>query len=149
MRVALVHDWLVAQRGGENVLAALADRFPEAPIYTLIHRPGTVAKSIEQHPIITSFVQHLPGDFRKYLPLFPRAPAAPPPAPPPPPPPPAPRAAPAAPPWAPALPPPTPPSPARAPPPPPPPAPPHPPPRPHLRPPLPAGDPPCAPPVKE
>lgn len=76
MRVALVHDWLVAQRGGENVLLELARAFPEAPIFTLVHQAGSVDAEIERHPITTSFVQRLPGaprHFRQYLPLFPRA----------------------------------------------------------------------------
>lgn len=75
-RVALVHDWLVAQRGGENVLRELCRLFPSAPIYTLVHRPGSVDPAIETHSIHTSFIQRLPGApwrFRQYLPLFPQA----------------------------------------------------------------------------
>jgi len=76
MRVALIHDWLVHQRGGEYVLLELARLFPEAPIYTLVHWPGHVHPDLERHPIRTSFIQHLPGAprrFRQYLPLFPWA----------------------------------------------------------------------------
>ncbi len=76
MRVALVHDWLVAQRGGENVLLELARLFADAPIFTLVHTPGGVHPDIEAHPIHTSFVQRLvgaPRRFRHYLPLFPLA----------------------------------------------------------------------------
>jgi glycosyltransferase involved in cell wall biosynthesis len=76
MKVALVHDWLVSQRGGENVLLEIARLFPNAPIFTLVHQPGTVHPEIEAHPIRTSFIQNLPGTpqrFRHYLPLFPRA----------------------------------------------------------------------------
>ncbi|HSM13590.1 MAG TPA: glycosyltransferase [Thermoanaerobaculia bacterium] len=72
--VALVHDWLTGQRGGENVLAAIARRFPGAPIYTLFHFPGSVAPELEAHPIETSFLQRAPGldpGYRWYLPLFP------------------------------------------------------------------------------
>ena len=76
MRVALVHDWLVTQRGGENVLLEIARFFSEAPIYTLVHAPGAVDPELERRRIITSFIQGLPGaprSFRRYLPLFPRA----------------------------------------------------------------------------
>ena len=76
MRVALVHDWLVTQRGGENVLLELGRLFPAAPIFTLVHAPGRVHPEIEAHPIHTSFIQKLPGaprHFRQYLPLFPAA----------------------------------------------------------------------------
>ena len=74
--VALVHDWLTGQRGGENVLLALARLFPRAPIYTLFHFPGSVDAAIERHPIRTSFLQGAPAlvsSYRWYLPLFPFA----------------------------------------------------------------------------
>ena len=48
LKVALVHDWLTGQRGGEKVLEALAEIFPEAPIYTLFHFPGSQAEAIER-----------------------------------------------------------------------------------------------------
>jgi glycosyltransferase involved in cell wall biosynthesis len=76
VRVALVHDWLVGQRGGENVLLEMARLFRGAPIYTLVHRRGSVDPELEEHPIRTSFLQNLAGDppkFRRYLPLFPVA----------------------------------------------------------------------------
>jgi hypothetical protein len=37
MRVALVHDWLTGLRGGEKVLDALVELFPDAAIFTLVH----------------------------------------------------------------------------------------------------------------
>jgi glycosyltransferase involved in cell wall biosynthesis len=75
-RVALVHDWLTGMRGGEKVLEVLAAIFPEAPIFTLFHFPGSVSPAIESHPIRTSFLQRAPGireHYRRYLPLFPAA----------------------------------------------------------------------------
>lgn len=74
-----MHDWLVAQRGGEQVLLELARLFPEAPIFTLVHAPGAIHPELERHPIHTSLIQRLPGAprrFRQYLPLFPAAMAA-------------------------------------------------------------------------
>ena len=76
MRVALVHDWLTGMRGGERCLEVFCELFPEAPLYTLLHLPGRVSPIIEQRPIVTSFVQHLPAveqRYRWYLPLFPAA----------------------------------------------------------------------------
>ena len=76
LRVALVHDWLTGMRGGEQVLEILASMFPEAPIYTLFHFPGSVSKAIESHPIHTSFLQQAPKvreHYRRYLPFFPAA----------------------------------------------------------------------------
>ncbi len=75
-RVALVHDWLTGLRGGEKVLEAIAELFPEAPVYTLLHVPGSVGEALESHPIRTSFLARLPGVRRFYrhlLPLFPSA----------------------------------------------------------------------------
>ena len=75
-RVALVHDWLTGLRGGEKVLAAIAEHYPEAPIFTLLHVPGSVGEAIESHPIHTSFLQRAPAvarRYRHYLPLFPSA----------------------------------------------------------------------------
>jgi glycosyltransferase involved in cell wall biosynthesis len=76
MRVALAHDWLTGMRGGEKVLEALCEIYPDADIFTLLHVPGSVGPSIERHRIRTSFVQRLPASatkYRWYLPLFPAA----------------------------------------------------------------------------
>ncbi|HZB26863.1 MAG TPA: glycosyltransferase [Vicinamibacterales bacterium] len=73
-RVALVHDWLTGMRGGEKVLDALCELFPEAPLYTLLHVKGSVSQRIESRRIVTSPVQRLPGARRLYrhlLPLYP------------------------------------------------------------------------------
>ena len=75
-RVALVHDWLTGMRGGEKVIEAIASLFPEAPLYTLFHFPGSVSAALESHPIHTSFLQSAPGirsHYRRYLPVFPVA----------------------------------------------------------------------------
>jgi glycosyltransferase involved in cell wall biosynthesis len=76
IRVALVHDWLTGRRGGEKVLEVLAEIFPQAPIYTLFHFPGSQIPEIERRTIRTSFLQRMPfvrGHYRHYLPLFPLA----------------------------------------------------------------------------
>ncbi len=76
MRVALVHDWLVTHRGGEKVLECLCRLFPDAPIYTLFHQPGSQPLSIERHRIVESELAKLPGARRRhrlFLPLFPFA----------------------------------------------------------------------------
>jgi glycosyltransferase involved in cell wall biosynthesis len=76
MKVAIIHDWLTGMRGGEKVLEAFCELFPQAHIYTLLHLPRTVSPSIEALPIHTSFIQNLPFSkkgYRRYLPLFPMA----------------------------------------------------------------------------
>ncbi len=75
-RTILVHDWLTGLRGGEKVLEQFALEFPEAPIYTLFHFPGTVGDVLESRRIRTSFLQRAPllrSRYRYYLPLYPRA----------------------------------------------------------------------------
>ena len=76
MRVALVHDWLTGMRGGEKVLDAICELFPDAPLYTLVHVPGSVSARIESRRIVTSIAQRLPNParfYRHYLPLYPLA----------------------------------------------------------------------------
>jgi len=76
VKVALVHDWLTGMRGGERVLQAVAELFPDAPIHTLVQVPGSVSPTLERRRIVRSFVQYLPGagrHYRQYLPLFPTA----------------------------------------------------------------------------
>ena len=77
LKVALVHDWLVSQRGGEAVLETLVDLFPAAPIYTLVADRTKISDKLSACDIRTSFLQDLsgagPAGFRKFLPLFPSA----------------------------------------------------------------------------
>jgi glycosyltransferase involved in cell wall biosynthesis len=63
-------------RGGERCLEVFCELFPDAPLFTLLHVPGSVSATIERRRIVTSFVQRLPGAarrYRQYLPLFPAA----------------------------------------------------------------------------
>lgn len=76
MKVALIHDWLTGMRGGEKCLEVFCEIFPEADLFTLLHLPGKVSKTIESRSIRTSFIQRLPRAAKKYrlfLPLFPAA----------------------------------------------------------------------------
>jgi glycosyltransferase involved in cell wall biosynthesis len=75
-RVVLVHDWLTGMRGGEKCLEVLCRRWPAAPLFTLLHRPGSVSPVIERRAVHTSFLQHLPGCARYYRYLLPLMPAA-------------------------------------------------------------------------
>lgn len=76
LRPILVHDWLTGMRGGEKVLDVLCRRWPCAPLYTVLHRPGSVSAAIERRPVQTSFLQRLPGVHRYYRYLLPLMPAA-------------------------------------------------------------------------
>jgi glycosyltransferase involved in cell wall biosynthesis len=73
-RVAIVHDWLTGMRGGEKVLEVICELYPGAPIYTLVHVPGSVSSGLEARRIRTSVLQWLPSagrHYRQYLPIFP------------------------------------------------------------------------------
>jgi len=76
LKVALVHDWLVSMRGGERCFEVLCELFPDADVFTLVHRKGQVSPVIEKHPIRTSFIQRLPLSstrYQYYLSFFPLA----------------------------------------------------------------------------
>jgi glycosyltransferase involved in cell wall biosynthesis len=76
LRVALVHDWLMGMRGGEKCLEVLCQSFPQATLYTLIHRRGALSATIESMAIRTSPLQQIPGVFRYYRHLLPIMPLA-------------------------------------------------------------------------
>lgn len=76
LKVALVHDWLTGMRGGESVLEGIAEIFPHAEIYTLIHTPESISARLNARTIHTSFLQKIPGAqkrYRHFLPLMPKA----------------------------------------------------------------------------
>lgn len=76
MKVAIVHDWLTGMRGGEAVLEAIAEIFPEAPIFSLIAFPEKLSPVLRARRHVTSWMQRLPAvesRYRHYLPLMPWA----------------------------------------------------------------------------
>lgn len=76
MKVVLLHDWVTGFRGGERVLDAFCELFPEAPLYTLVHIPGASSARIDDRKVTASFLNKIPGvesQYRKFLPLFPKA----------------------------------------------------------------------------
>lgn len=75
-RVALIHYWLVGMRGGEKVLEALCEMFPQADIYTHVVVPEALSPLLRKHKIYTTSVARLPMApkmYQKYLPFMPRA----------------------------------------------------------------------------
>ena len=76
MKTAIVHYWLVNMRGGEKVLEALLELFPDADIYTHVYIPEAMPSSIRSHKIFTSYIQKLPLSgklYQMYMPLMPNA----------------------------------------------------------------------------
>ncbi len=75
MKVALLHDYLNQAGGAERVLLALAELFPDAPIYTLIHDKKRLT-GFANKDIRTTFLQKIPfsgSKIRWFLPLMPTA----------------------------------------------------------------------------
>jgi glycosyltransferase involved in cell wall biosynthesis len=76
MTTAFVHDWLTGMRGGEKVLEAACELFPEAEIHTLIHRPEALSPLINSRRVHASWLDSVPGAHKYYrylLPLMPMA----------------------------------------------------------------------------
>lgn len=75
MKIALVHDYLSQDGGAEQVLRTFHHIWPEAPIFVLFNRPGSVP-GFEDADVRESFLRWLPGArtrFQWYLPLMPMA----------------------------------------------------------------------------
>ncbi|GHU56620.1 glycosyl transferase [Spirochaetia bacterium] len=76
MKVAIIHYWLVNMRGGEKVLEALLELYPDADIYTHVYDPKAVSDIINSHRVYTSYINKLPFAkklHQKYMPLMPNA----------------------------------------------------------------------------
>jgi glycosyltransferase involved in cell wall biosynthesis len=76
LKVAIVHYWLVGMRGGEKVVEALCDMFPQADIFTHVYAPDAVSEKIRTHKVTTSFINSLPGAarlYKRYVSLMPMA----------------------------------------------------------------------------
>jgi glycosyltransferase involved in cell wall biosynthesis len=74
--VGLVHDYLLVMRGAERSFEAIAECFPEAPIYTLLYDERGTGGRFRGRRVQTSYLQRLgirQRGFRRLLPLFPRA----------------------------------------------------------------------------
>ena len=76
MTTALVHDYLLTMRGAERSFAAIADCWPQAPIYTLLYDELGTGGAFRRRAVNTSYLQRFPARqsrFRHLLPMFPRA----------------------------------------------------------------------------
>lgn len=72
MKIAIVHDYLIDFGGAEQVLLALHDIYPEAPVYTLILDKsglGESWKDFEKIKIKTSWFNNLPFSSKIISPL--------------------------------------------------------------------------------
>jgi glycosyltransferase involved in cell wall biosynthesis len=76
LRVAIVHYWFVRNGGGERVVEALAEMFPQADLFCLFAEPTTMTPRLRTHRLTTSFLQQVPGSRRWYKQLLPLHPLA-------------------------------------------------------------------------
>jgi glycosyltransferase involved in cell wall biosynthesis len=75
-KVAVIHDWLVGMRGGEAVLEAILEMYPEAEVFTLFYDENRISEKIRKHKVHSSPLQSVPGAlerYRHFLPLMPKA----------------------------------------------------------------------------
>ena len=76
MSTGLVHDYLLVMRGAERTFAAMADCWPSSDVYTLLYDPHGTHYKFARHNVTASYLQYLglrQHNFRRALPLFPRA----------------------------------------------------------------------------
>jgi glycosyltransferase involved in cell wall biosynthesis len=75
-KTAIVHYWLVTMRGGEKMLEALLEVFPDADVFTHVYDPSALSPLINSHHIYTSRINRLPFAkklYQFYMPLMPNA----------------------------------------------------------------------------
>jgi glycosyltransferase involved in cell wall biosynthesis len=76
VKTAILHYWLVNDRGGEKVLAELIKLYPDADLFTHVYDPQAMPEEIRRRPVRTTFIQKLPFAkklYQSYLPLMPWA----------------------------------------------------------------------------
>lgn len=76
MKIALVHDWLNQRGGAEDVLEALVELFPGAPVYTSLYAPEVMPAAYRKWDIRPLWLDRAPGihsHHQQYLPLYPAA----------------------------------------------------------------------------
>lgn len=79
MKIAILHYWWVTNRGGEAVVKAMTELYPEADLFLHVYDKEVLPKALGEHfkgQIYTTFISKLPGatrHYQKYLPLMPLA----------------------------------------------------------------------------
>ena len=68
--VAIVSDALVQHGGAERVVEAMAEAFPQAPVFALLYSPSRGPASLA-HRVRTSWLQQVPGAAHRHRMLFP------------------------------------------------------------------------------
>src|SRR6185503_12919298 len=76
LRVAIVHYWIFGRGGGERVIEALVDMYPEADLFCLAVDPSKMNDKLRSQRLTTSFLQSIPGCRRWYRHMLPLQPWA-------------------------------------------------------------------------
>jgi glycosyltransferase involved in cell wall biosynthesis len=61
LRIAIVHYWFVGRAGGEKVVEAMAELFPQADLFSLVADRESLAPVLRERRLVTSFLQWIPG----------------------------------------------------------------------------------------
>lgn len=75
-RVAIVHYWFVAMRGGERVVERMLRLYPQADLFSHVSDPKILSGRLATAKMTTSFIDRLPFSkrfYQYYLPLMPMA----------------------------------------------------------------------------
>lgn len=70
-KIAIVAEFLTVMGGAENVVLALHEAFPSAPIYTAIYDEERMSPEFKKMDIRTTWLQKIPKKLRKTHKLFP------------------------------------------------------------------------------
>ena len=76
LRVAIVHYWIFGMGGGERVIEALAEMYPQADLFCLAVDPSKMSDTLRSRKVTTSFLQSVPGCKRWYRHMLPLGPLA-------------------------------------------------------------------------
>lgn len=74
LRTAIVHHWFVRAGGGERVVAAIGEIFPEATVFSPIVRKEGIPDGLQHHRIVPLALSRLPGAARLHRILLPAYP---------------------------------------------------------------------------
>jgi glycosyltransferase involved in cell wall biosynthesis len=76
MKVAIVHDWVNQAGGGERVLVAIRQLFPNAPVFATVYDADRAPAEMRGWDIRPSFLQKIPFARRWHQPFLPLMPMA-------------------------------------------------------------------------
>lgn len=70
LKIAIIHYYLISVRGGERAFHTLAQTFPTADLYAVVHDPASQPEWLVKRGVRTSFVNKIPGSKRYFRQFF-------------------------------------------------------------------------------